>query len=542
MTKYQGSLVLALVASLGLVPGCSSEADNADALGASAGSGGRAASAGSGGQAASSGVATTGGSPTTTGGSTDLGGSAGSSAGTASESGAAGEGGEGGAPEPEVPCSTRITYGNTWIRGADRETDFDVVDADVTWDGQCMDEGGNSFALLSNGFKPYFRGHAGCIIALDHSNCESAGQSCRTRIGYGESWQAPAGRMQRYDQVNGAVTWNGACSTSSATSSAKLSNGWSPHFTGTNACSLGFGYQECGGLYMNPVIPEGCADPGVLLADGTYYVACTGGGSSTAFALKTSTDLAHFTGKGHVFTSATKPAWTKGDYWAPELHRVNGRYVAYYTARHQDGRLSIGAASATDPLGPYTDLGKPLVQEPGIGAIDATYFQDGAGQPYLSWKIDGNAQSKPTPIYGQKLAADGMSLVGTRTELITNDQDWEGHVVEGPWVIREGDYYYLFYSGNSYANASYAVGVARSKNPLGPYEKHGAPILVSNERWVGPGHCSVVRGPRGAWQMVYHAWPEPRVGGRVTLVDPLRWADGWPSMPQTPSLRSVPLP
>jgi GH43 family beta-xylosidase len=443
---------------------------------------------------------------------------------------------------PQPACTTRITYGSAWIHPENRESRFDLVNADVRWDGQCIDEGNNSYAVLSNGFKPYFVGRASCVIAFDHEHCADTRESCSTRIAYGESWQRPAGRTQRFDLLTGVVTWNGACTSSGTTSSAKLSNGWIPHFSGEDACSLGFAYEECGGVYTNPVIPGGCADPGVLEVEGTYYVACTGGGASTAFALSTSTDLVTYTRAGHIFTSNTKPSWAKGDYWAPELHRVGDHYVAYYTARHQDGRLSIGAATANDPLGPYTDLGAPLVQEPGIGAIDATYFEDDAGERYLLWKIDGNAQGKPTPIYGQKLATDGLSLTGKRTELITNDLLWEGGVVEGPWVIREGDYHYLFYSGNSYANETYAVGVARSKSVLGPYVKHGAPILVSNERWIGPGHCSVVRGPRGDWQMVYHAWPEPRTSGRVTLVDPLRWSEGWPIMPQTPSLRSVPVP
>jgi hypothetical protein len=70
-----------------------------------------------------------------------------------------------------------------------------------------------------------------------------------------------------------------------------------------------------------------------------------------------------------------------------------------------------------------------------------------------------------TPVYVQPLAADGLSLTGRRVEVLVNDREWEGDLVEGPWVERRGRYYYLFYSGNAFWNASYAVGVARGASP-----------------------------------------------------------------------------
>ena len=34
----------------------------------------------------------------------------------------------------------------------------------------------------------------------------------------------------------------------------------------------------------------------------------------------------------------------------------------------------------------------------------------------------------------------------TATQLITNDQPWEGAVTEAPWMIRQNGFFYLFYS------------------------------------------------------------------------------------------------
>ncbi len=80
------------------------------------------------------------------------------------------------------------------------------------------------------------------------------------------------------------------------------------------------------------------------------------------------------------------------------------------------------------------------------------------------------------------LLVDGVTLRGATSTILTNDRGWEGALVEGPWIVEEGGSFYLFYSGNAYASASYAAGEARASSPLGPYEKAAAPILGSNRR------------------------------------------------------------
>lgn len=473
----------------------------------------------------------------TGGANADAGSDSSSTGGTGGSAGSS-AGGSGGSP----PCTTRITYGDAWVRPSNHPHQYDVVDGTVTWDGSCTDSGQGSTATLSNGWKPYFSGHSACVIALD-TTCGGSSQ-CRTRITYGSAWLPPQNHPAQYDDVTGRVFWNRDCVNQGATSYATLSNGWAPHFNGT--CALSFRYEGCGGLYDNPVIPTGCADPGVLRNGKQYIVVCTSGNAANAFPIRTSPDLVHWTSAGAIFPSTKKPSWAKSDFWAPEIHKVGSHYVAYFTARAQDGQLSIGAATSSSPTGPFTDIGQPLVHDASMGMIDASEFAGGSGTPYLVWKADGNAVGKPTPIYGQKLSASGTALTGGRTQLIVNDQGWEGGVVEGPWVVAHGGSYYLFYSGNAYYNATYAVGVARASSPLGPYQKAGAPLLGSHGQWVGPGHCSLVDTPAGDTYMVYHAWQSGHVNGpgdrRLMLVDAVHWSGGWPSVPEAPSQHSRPMP
>jgi GH43 family beta-xylosidase len=302
--------------------------------------------------------------------------------------------------------------------------------------------------------------------------------------------------------------------------------------------------------YQNPVVPMSCPDPGVLAISGTtpdYYMVCTGG----SFPIRHSAELIFWDDTGTKVFPAGKPPWALNSArdWAPEIHQVGTRYVTYYTANDASGRLAIGATSATAPLGPYTDVGAPLVQDP-LGVIDATYFADDDGRQYLFYKIDGNSQGQPTPIFARELAPDGLSFAAgsTPTQVLVNDPTtWEGGVIEGPWVVKRQLMYFIFYSGNVY-DSRYRTGVARSASLYGPYEKHGAPILANNVRWVGPGHGSVV--PLGASDyFIYHAWSATPQGtndttlGRQVLLDRIVWQNGWPSISDgTPSHDLEPWP
>ena len=51
--------------------------------------------------------------------------------------------------------------------------------------------------------------------------------------------------------------------------------------------------------------------------------------------------------------------------------------------------------------------------------------------------------------------------------MISNDQPWEGGVVEAPFMWQQDGRYYLFYSGNMYGTPEYGVGYAVADCPEG---------------------------------------------------------------------------
>lgn len=117
-----------------------------------------------------------------------------------------------------------------------------------------------------------------------------------------------------------------------------------------------------------------------------------------------------------------------------------------------------------------------------------------------------------TPIMAQRLAPNGRSLIGEATVVLANDLDWEGHLIEGPWVTKQEGRYWLFYAGNDFTSPSYGIGVAVADSLLGPYTKQPEPVLRSTPTWLAPGHASVAPGLDGRPQLFFHAY-HPGTGG-----------------------------
>lgn len=285
--------------------------------------------------------------------------------------------------------------------------------------------------------------------------------------------------------------------------------------------------------YSNPVYRGDSPDPSVIrVGERDFWATTTSTEWAPQFPLLHSNDLVHWRQAGAVFPNP--PKWATGKFWAPEISFHNGTFYVYYVAQHRDGPLTIGVATAPRAGGPYTDH-QPLVGQ-SCGSIDPTPVTGDDGRRYLIWKEDGNSKGLPTTIWVQALREDGLALTGEARAILCNDAPWEGHVVEAPSVIKRGDFFYLFYSGNSCCglNCKYAVGVARARSIMGPWEKYGGnPILKTNARWRCPGHGSAVDTADGRTFYLYHAYDkrDSIFVGRQTLLDEIKWdGHGWPSI------------
>lgn len=307
----------------------------------------------------------------------------------------------------------------------------------------------------------------------------------------------------------------------------------------------------------NPVIDENFPDPAVLKApDGYYYAYATQsevGGRMQNIQVARSRTLAQWERVGDALP--VKPKWASRtqDFWAPHVSLHDGRYYLYYSAKPDaalvDGKsgLCLAVATASRPEGPFTDIGNPLQCGEGFINIDPMAYDDPAtGKRLLYWG------SGFAPIKVQELAVDRMSFAqGSKpAELVRviPDASKENYqrLVEGAWVTKHGDYYYMFYSGDNCCgpDAHYAVMVARSASATGPFETlahtTGAPnsvIVEADSRWIAPGHNAIVQDDEDRYWILFHAVDVRKSrekdsdavnSRRVMLVKEIEWVDGWP--------------
>lgn len=262
---------------------------------------------------------------------------------------------------------------------------------------------------------------------------------------------------------------------------------------------------------MRPVISGDFPDPGVLVVGDVYYAYATNA-YGKHIQVASSRDLSHWTLLPDALP--TLPVWAADGawVWAPEVIQIGGTFVMYYTAHDAaSGRQCIGVATSMRPEGPFRDTRTaPFVCQTGLGGtIDASPFRDGDAL-YLYFKSDGNCCHLATHLWGQRLTPDGLGLIGEPVSLVTNDQPWEGAVVEAPNMLKHDGGYYLFYSGNDYAGAGYAVGYARCQSPLGPcVQASDNPMLASahdgSAPFAGPGGEAFFQAG-GDTYIAFHAW------------------------------------
>ena len=305
--------------------------------------------------------------------------------------------------------------------------------------------------------------------------------------------------------------------------------------------------------YANPVLDADFPDPSVILApDGSYYAYATQtrrNGHWINIQVARSKDLVQWDHLGDALPE--KPVWAgeTQDFWAPSVVQDGSTWFMYYSAKPDASRERhdhcLAVATSPSPAGPFVDVGEPLLLGRGFEFIDPMAFDDPVtGKRLLYWG------SGFQPIRVQELAPDRTSFAPGTAAV---DLIWPNPVknafprlVEAAWVIRHDDFYYLFYSGDNCCGpeAEYGVMVARSQSATGPFETleeaKGVPyslMLQKSDRWLAPGHNSIVTDAAGDVWMVYHAVDTNRHresdehdvnSRRVLLIDRIEWHDGWP--------------
>jgi arabinan endo-1,5-alpha-L-arabinosidase len=307
---------------------------------------------------------------------------------------------------------------------------------------------------------------------------------------------------------------------------------------------------------------EGVHDPAIIKEATTYYVFSTGGGPNQGvIPIRASQDLRHWTLAGYVFGKL--PDWATSEIpkargaWAPDISFYNGKYHLYYAiSSFGVNESAIGLATnqtldAKSPRYKWVDEGLVVRSHEGkddFNAIDPNLVVEDQRNVWLNWgSFWGGIKMRRIDPQTGKLSTTDVTLYSLASRPRTHPHQTlpaEG-AIEAPFIVRHGDYWYLFVSFDFCCRGSksdYHVVVGRSRQVTGPYlDMSGKPMaegggsLViegTTPNWRGPGHEAILQ---EAWSdyLVFHAYNG--TSGKPSLkISTISWEDGWPRVGALP--------
>jgi len=231
--------------------------------------------------------------------------------------------------------------------------------------------------------------------------------------------------------------------------------------------------------------------------------------------------------------------------WAPDISFYNGKYHLYYAVSTFGKNRSVIGLATNQTLDFKSDkfewVDEGLVLESSeannYNCIDPNLVLDADGNPWLSFgSFWSGIKMRRLDLETGKPSEEDTTLYSLSQRMVNFG------AVEGPFIIRKGDFYYLFVSFDFCcrgAESDYHVMVGRSDTITGPYvdkdgkemrKGGGTQVTFPTERWKGPGHNAILQ-EDGIEYIVYHAYDAENQGVPTLRIDPLIWdADGWPSI------------
>lgn len=233
----------------------------------------------------------------------------------------------------------------------------------------------------------------------------------------------------------------------------------------------------------NPLFHDNyTADPAPMIgSDGRLYLYCGHdecfedsagyegqyGFNITEWLCYSTSDMVTWTAHGAIL-SPTDFEWGKGEAWAAQMVEHKGKYYFFVTAQAKEplNCKCIGVAVGDSPVGPFRDaIGKPLITDDMTpngprgwwNDIDPTVLVDDDGSAWMCW---GNGTCFLVKLKDNLTELDG--------EIMTIDVR---NYVEGPWLHKRGDMYYLTYA--SMGQGGETISYATADKVTGPYTYRG---------------------------------------------------------------------
>ncbi|PPS77184.1 MULTISPECIES: glycoside hydrolase family 43 protein [Streptomyces] len=300
--------------------------------------------------------------------------------------------------------------------------------------------------------------------------------------------------------------------------------------------------------FVNPLV-RNRADPHINRhKDGFYYFTATAPEYDRIILRRSRTLRGLGTTDESVIWRAHATGPMGAHIWAPELHRIGGKWYIYFASAPAEDiwaiRIWVLENSHPNPFqGTWVEKGQVKTAWETF-SLDATTFTH-RGKRYLAWAQHEPGLDNNTGIFLSEMA-DPWTLKGPQVRLSTPEYDWECigfKVNEGPYVLKRNGRLFMTYSASA-TDFNYCVGLLTADadshllDPLS-WSKSPTPVFTSNDttKQYGPGHnCFTVAEDGRTDVLVYHARQYKHINGdplndpnRHTRVQKLGWKrDGTP--------------
>lgn len=300
-------------------------------------------------------------------------------------------------------------------------------------------------------------------------------------------------------------------------------------------------------VFQNPLLPSG-PDPWVAQKDNFYYYTHTLGDRIAIWKTGKMTELNKATPKT-VWTAPSSGPNAR-NVWAPEIHFLDNKWYAYYTAGASTDlstqRSYVLENAAADPTtGTWTDKGQIKDPAADFFAIDGTVFTHN-GSNYFLYSGHPTASDNTQNIYIARMA-NPWTLATGRTLISSPSYAWERigappAVNEAPEILKNtAGRVFLVYSASGCWTDDYALGMLTLKeggDPLNAADwvKTATPVFSKkgSTSTYGPGHNTFFKSKDGTedW-ILYHANNAPGQGcgdARNPRMQKFTWnSDGTPN-------------
>ncbi|MGW0987008.1 glycoside hydrolase family 43 protein [Streptomyces sp. NPDC002486] len=300
--------------------------------------------------------------------------------------------------------------------------------------------------------------------------------------------------------------------------------------------------------FVNPLV-RNRADPHIdRHTDGFYYFTATAPEYDRIILRRSRTLNGLGTADESVIWRAHPTGPMGAHIWAPELHRIGGKWYIYFASAPAEDvwaiRIWVLENAHPNPFqGTWVERGQVKTAWETF-SLDATTFSH-RGKRYLAWAQHEPGLDNNTGIFLSEMA-NPWTLKGPQVRLSTPEYDWECigfKVNEGPYVLKRNGRLFMTYSASA-TDFNYCMGLLTADadshllDPLS-WTKSPTPVFTSNDttKQYGPGHnCFTVAEDGRTDVLVYHARQYKEINGdplndpnRHTRIQKLGWKpDGTP--------------